>query len=72
MKLKKFIKYWWHYNTNSLEPSGLFILLFILMSPLFFILIVYNELSKGMKESKERRKQFFNEWNNIGGKDNDR
>ncbi|MFX0132524.1 MAG: hypothetical protein ACFFDN_02640 [Candidatus Hodarchaeota archaeon] len=68
MKIIKFIKFWWKYNISQLEKnepvSCLWYLTAILIYPIIIFYILFIDGTRDfIKESRIRRKKFWEEWN---------
>lgn len=65
MRLIKFIRFWWEYNSNSINPSTLFQIVVIISIP-FILLMAFAIFSDGeTKKNKKNSKAFWNAWNKI-------
>lgn len=68
-KIIKFIKFWWKYNFDKTENiSPLFVIIFILLSPLYLLYLIIEDTKQRFHEYILRRKKFFEDWRSFNGK----
>ena len=59
MEIKKFLKYWWDYNSNPKnESSFVYHIVVVLILPALFCYALYLAWQIDSKKAKERKKEF--------------
>lgn len=64
MKIIKFIKYWDNYNMKKVNPSILWAVITLIISPFYISRMIYRHIKKLNIKRKKELKKFWESWKN--------